>query len=124
MSGYGILIVSHAPALAQGIFDLVRQVAAGVAITYTGGDEAGGIGTSFELIAQAITANPADQLLAFYDLGSAKMNLELAREFTTKAITIYEVPLVEGTYTAAALLQVGVSLTEIERQLQAMTMQK
>ncbi|HEL2536155.1 TPA: PTS mannose family transporter subunit IIA, partial [Streptococcus suis] len=52
----------------------------------------------------------ADTLLAFFDLGSARMNMELAADFTDKQLLIQTVPVVEGCYTAAALLQAGADL--------------
>ncbi|HAC0378662.1 TPA_asm: hypothetical protein GYY19_15155 [Listeria monocytogenes] len=54
----------------------------------------------------------------------AKMNLEMARELSEKSITIYDVPIVEGSYTAAALLQAGVAQDTIAKQLKEMQMDK
>lgn len=124
MSEYGIVIVSHSSHIAQGIYDLVQEVAKDVAITFVGGDEEGGIGTSFESASEAMESNTAEKLLAFYDLGSAKMNLEVASDFSTKEIEIFDVPVVEGTYTAAALLQAGVDLGAIKSQLSEMKLNK
>lgn len=124
MSNYGIVIVSHSANIAQGIYDLIQEVAKDVSITYVGGTEEGGIGTSFETASQAMESNSAERLLAFYDLGSAKMNLEMAIEFTTKEVEVFDVPVVEGTYTAAALLQAGVDLDTVKAQLAEMKLNK
>ncbi|MRI84634.1 PTS-dependent dihydroxyacetone kinase phosphotransferase subunit DhaM [Aerococcaceae bacterium WS4759] len=124
MSNYGIVIVSHSANIAQGIYDLIQEVAKDVSITYVGGTEEGGIGTSFETASQAMESNSAESLLAFYDLGSAKMNLEMAIEFTTKEVKVFDVPVVEGTYTAAALLQAGVDLDTVKAQLAEMKLNK
>ena len=124
MSNYGIVIVSHSANIAQGIYDLIQEVAKDVSITYVGGTEEGGIGTSFETASQAMESNSAESLLAFYDLGSAKMNLEMAIEFTTKEVEVFDVPVVEGTYTAAALLQAGVELDTVKAQLAEMKLNK
>lgn len=124
MSNYGIVIVSHSANIAQGIYDLIQEVAKDVSITYVGGTEEGGIGTSFETASQAMESNSAESLLAFYDLGSAKMNLEMAIEFTTKEVEVFDVPVVEGTYTAAALLQAGVDLDTVKAQLAEMKLKK
>ncbi len=51
--------------LAQGIIDLVSEVAKDIPITYCGGLEDGSIGTSFEIVQERVEANPADTLLAF-----------------------------------------------------------
>ena len=70
-----------------------------------------------DCILQAIDDNHADELMVFYDLGSAKMNLDLVTDMTDKTLHRYDVAFVEGAYTAAALLQAGDSRTEIEKQL-------
>ena len=50
MSDLGIIIVSHSKNIAQGVVDLISEVATDVAITYVGGTEDGGIGTSFDQV--------------------------------------------------------------------------
>lgn len=75
------------------------------------------IGTSFSKIETAINKNSASSIYAFYDLGSAKMNLEMVAELSDKNITIYDTALVEGAYTAAALLATGASKDIVEEQL-------
>lgn len=114
---YGILIVSHVKEIAEGLNQLVKQVAADVPISLAGGTDDHGIGTSLNLINEALTSNPASEILAFYDLGSAKMNLEMAIEMIDKKVHLYDVALIEGTYTAASLLQAKVDLATIEQQL-------
>lgn len=60
-------------------------------------------------------------ILAFYDLGSAKMNLEMAMEMSDKKVHLYDTTLIEGAYTAASLIQAGVGLDEIEAQIKQLT---
>ncbi|WP_049150239.1 dihydroxyacetone kinase phosphoryl donor subunit DhaM [Lactobacillus gasseri] len=117
----GITLVSHVPELAEGLPKLLTQVAGDVSITTAGGTNDGGIGTSIDKIMKAFDDNKADEILAFYDLGSAKMNLEMAMEMTDKKIHLYDVAFVEGAYTAASLIQAGVSLEDIEMQLKPLT---
>ncbi|MDR0298294.1 MAG: PTS-dependent dihydroxyacetone kinase phosphotransferase subunit DhaM [Streptococcaceae bacterium] len=124
MSDYGIVIASHSKEIASGIYQLLQEVARDVSITIAGGLDDGSIGTSFEAIMTAVEANTADKLLTFFDLGSARMNLEMVAEMTTKEMTLFSVPVVEGSYTAAALLQAGASFEAIEEQLNQMTMEK
>ncbi|MCF1633344.1 PTS-dependent dihydroxyacetone kinase phosphotransferase subunit DhaM [Streptococcus gallolyticus subsp. gallolyticus] len=124
MSDIGIVIVSHSKNIAQGVVDLISEVSSDISITYVGGTEKGGIGTSFERVQEAVETNEATTLLAFYDLGSAKMNLEMVGDFSEKDIIINNVPIVEGAYTAAALLQAGVGLEEISKQLQELEISK
>ena len=120
----GIVIASHSRAIAGGLVDLIREVAPDIALTWTGGLENGGLGSDFEAVQTAVEENEADQILAFYDLGSARMNLEMVQEFSEKELGILQVPLVEGAYTASALLQAGASQTEILSQVNQLTITK
>ena len=114
---YGIVIVSHVPEIAVGVKRLLDQVAADVSITIAGGTDDNGVGTSFNKIQAAFDNNEADELLAFYDLGSAKMNLNMVIEFSDKTVHLYDTALVESAYTAASLVAADVKLTDIEKQL-------
>ncbi len=114
----GIVIVSHVPEIANGVSRLLAQIAKDVPITQAGGTDDGGVGTSMEKIQAAFANNGATELLAFYDLGSAKMNLEMAMEFAEKPVHLYDVALVEGAYTATTLAAADVALPDIEKQLE------
>ncbi|MGT2926353.1 dihydroxyacetone kinase phosphoryl donor subunit DhaM [Streptococcus cuniculipharyngis] len=124
MTKLGLVIVSHSQLLAQGLVDLIKEVAKDVALTYVGGLPDGEIGTSFEQVEAAVAANSSSDLLAFYDLGSARMNLELVMDLSDKDLTIQNVPLVEGAYTAAALIQAGADKASILAQLASLTIEK
>ncbi|ABJ68681.1 dihydroxyacetone kinase phosphoryl donor subunit DhaM [Pediococcus pentosaceus] len=114
---YGVVIVSHVSEIAQGVKRLIEQVAKDVPVTIAGGLENGDVGTDMQRIIQAFEDNSATKLLAFYDLGSAKMNLEMAIEMTDKEVKLYDTALVESAYTAAALLQVETKIEDVEAQL-------
>ena len=120
----GITLVSHVPEITKGLNQLLKQVAKDVPITIAGGTNDQDIGTSMDKILQAFSDNQASEILAFYDLGSAKMNLELAQEMTSKKIHLYDVSFIEGAYTAAALVEAGVDLSEIEQQLEPLKIKK
>ena len=120
----GITLVSHVPEIVNGLNQLLKQVARDVSITIAGGTNDQNIGTSMDKILQAFSDNQASEILAFYDLGSAKMNLELAQEMTSKKIHVYDVSFIEGAYTAAALVEAGVDLSEIEQQLEPLKIKK
>ncbi|MBW7987753.1 dihydroxyacetone kinase phosphoryl donor subunit DhaM [Lactobacillus helveticus] len=113
----GLTLVSHVPEIANGLPKLLNQVAKDVPITTAGGTNDNDIGTSMEKIMQAFDNNSADEILAFYDLGSAKMNLEMAMEMSDKKVHLYDAAFIEGAYTAASLIQAGVSLDDVEKQL-------
>lgn len=124
MSKVGIILVSHSKHLAQGVVDLIAEVAKDVPLTYVGGTPEGEIGTSFDQVEAIVAENPCETLLAFFDLGSARMNMEMVADFSEKDIRIQQVPVVEGTYTAAALLQAGADLDTILAQLSELTIHK
>lgn len=117
MSQLGVVLVSHVPELVTGISRLLNEVAKDVSITIAGGTDDNEVGTSMMKIEEAFEANEADTILAFYDLGSAKMNLEMAMEMTDKEVTLYDTAFVESSYTAAALIQAGATKEMIEEQL-------
>ncbi|MTD40327.1 PTS-dependent dihydroxyacetone kinase phosphotransferase subunit DhaM [Erwinia sp. CPCC 100877] len=116
----GIVIVSHVKEIGAGLTRLIREVAQDVPITVAAGLDQGEVGTSFEKIMAAFDENSAQTLLAFYDLGSAKMNLEMAIDATEKEVLLFDTALIESAYTAAALLQVETSLDAIKEQLAPM----
>lgn len=117
---YGVLLVSHVEGLADGVATLVNEVAKDITVKSAGGTSEGEVGTSFEKIEAALQSFEEETILAFYDLGSAKMNLELAIETSDKTVTLYDAAFVEGAYTASALLQAEAPLDAIEEQLKAL----
>ncbi|CAJ1180771.1 hypothetical protein FD33_GL001165 [Companilactobacillus paralimentarius DSM 13238 = JCM 10415] len=115
---YGIVIVSHSFEIAEGVKKLISQAAPDLSITTAGGTDDNEIGSSLEKIQKAVDDNTGDEILAFYDLGSSKMNLEMLMEMTDKKIHKYDVALVEGAYTAATLAEVESPLATIETNLE------
>ncbi|WP_026684552.1 dihydroxyacetone kinase phosphoryl donor subunit DhaM [Heyndrickxia coagulans] len=113
----GIVVVSHIPELAAGVARLLGEAAKDVSITYAGGTDEGKVGTSFEKISAAIAENEADDLFGFYDLGSAKINLEMAIETSDKNIRLMDTAFVESAYTAAALIQADADVEAVLAQL-------
>lgn len=124
MSNMGMIIVSHSKQLAQGVVDLLSEVAKDVPLTYVGGTPEGEIGTSFDQVQEIVEHHPCEELFAFFDLGSARMNLEMVADFSDKEIHIQQVPIVEGAYTAAALLQAGADKETILQQLSELHIRK
>lgn len=115
---YGILLISHAEKITEGLIELLGQIASDVTIKAASGTEDGEIGTSFDKINGTLNEFEEETILAFYDLGSAKMNLEMAMEYSDKEINLYETALIEGAYVAASLLQTDMGLDVIEEQLE------
>jgi len=117
---YGVLLVSHVTEIADGLAKLISEVAKDVTVKSAGGTPEDGIGTSFDKIEEALSSFEEETVLAFYDLGSAKMNLELAIETSDKTVRLYDTAFIESAYTAAALLQAEAPIEAIEEQLTAL----
>ena len=107
MPELGIVIVSHSADIAKGLVSLIRSCTR-YSLTATGGLEDGGLGSSFDHVQVAVDSQPAKRLLAFYDLGSARMNLEMVEEFSDKGNPYSTgASLLRGPMRASALLQAG-----------------
>ena len=78
-----ILIASHSSKLAQGLTELIGQMAVDVNIEYSGGTEDGELGSNFEEINKKMTRLAKDGLVVFFDLGSSMMNCETCLLYTS-----------------------------------------
>ncbi|WP_096274050.1 dihydroxyacetone kinase phosphoryl donor subunit DhaM [Paucisalibacillus globulus] len=115
MDYVGIVLVSHSSKIVEGLSEIIRQVIHDVPIAIAGGTDEYEIGTNVEMIMSAITtANTGKGVLVFYDLGSAKMNAEIAGEMLDSIeIKIVDAPLIEGAYVAAVESNMGKTLDEV-----------
>jgi PTS hybrid protein len=114
-----LVLVSHSSTLAEGLRDMVVQVAGdSVRVAAAGGTPDGRLGTNAEAIVDAIRAVDApDGVLVLLDLGSAWLSVEMALEMLSDAerarVCVSEAPLVEGAVLAAVQASVGASLSEV-----------
>lgn len=113
----GLVLVSHSEKIAEGTKDLIREVITDLPIEAAGGEVDGGIGTNVDKILtalQKVSAKTEKGILMFYDLGSAKMNSELAIELSgLQNVHIVEAPFVEGAYVGAVEAFQGKELAEL-----------
>ncbi|MBD2892398.1 PTS-dependent dihydroxyacetone kinase, phosphotransferase subunit DhaM [Actinomadura sp. RB99] len=98
--------MSHSPDLADGLADLVRQVAPDtVPVQPVGGTDDGRIGTSYERVREAITA--ADRgagVAVLTDLGSSVLTARaVLADHPDPAVIMVDAPFVEGAVAAAVL---------------------
>ncbi len=121
MANVGIVIVSHSPKVAEGAAEMVRQmVGDDVPLAWTGGNSEGGLGTSFEAIAEAIDRAWSDAGVAILvDLGGAETNSEMAIEALPAArrkhVVVCNAPIVEGAVIAATEASGGSDLKTVRR---------
>lgn len=115
MTYVGIVLVSHSEKVTIGLKEIIRQVIHEVPVEAAGGTDDGEIGTSMDKIKTAIQRADQDRgVLLFYDLGSAKMNAELAIELADlRQIQLVEAPLIEGAYVGAVEASIGKNIDEI-----------
>jgi len=116
----GLVLVSHSARLADGLREMVAQVAGDdVPLATAGGTEDGRLGTSAPLIANAVrdVLGRADGALVLVDLGSAVLSLELALDELDAddraRVRVSDAPLVEGAVLAAVQASVGADLDEV-----------
>jgi dihydroxyacetone kinase phosphotransfer subunit len=117
----GLVLVSHSEKVAEGLRDMVAQVAGDdVQVATAGGTEDGRLGTSAPRISAALRSvvdTGADGVLVLLDLGSAALSLELALEELSAderaRVRVSEAPLVEGAVLAAVQASIGASLDEV-----------
>jgi dihydroxyacetone kinase phosphotransfer subunit len=121
MSNVGIVIVSHSPLVAEGTADMVRQMVGDeVPLAYCGGNGDGGLGTSVELILNAIDRAWSEAGVAILvDLGGAETNSEMAVEMLPEdrsaRVVICNAPVVEGAVIAATEASGGAPLAAVKR---------
>ncbi|WP_060679416.1 dihydroxyacetone kinase phosphoryl donor subunit DhaM [Virgibacillus halodenitrificans] len=115
MAYVGIVLISHSPKVVEGTKEIIRQVNQDVAIELAGGTDDNEIGTSIDKILEAINhADKGSGVLLLYDIGSAKMNAEIAIEMAEgNNIKMVEAPIVEGAYVASVEAGMGKSVEEI-----------
>lgn len=112
----GIVVVSHSRKLAEGVAELAGQMAPQVAILASGGDGNGGLGTDYNDVSSAmISADSGAGVVVLYDLGSAKMVAEMAKEEADDdgRTLVVDAPLVEGAVAAAVAAEGGAGLPDV-----------
>lgn len=123
-----ILIASHSQKLAEGVTELIGQMADGVTIEYSGGTEDGELGSNFEEINEKMTRLAADGLVVFFDLGSSMMNCEMAYDMLDdelkEKVLLAGSPLVESSVEIAVTIDGNTKLEDIKKQVDAYSLNK
>lgn len=123
-----ILIASHSHKLAEGLKDLIGQMAGDVNIEYSGGTEDGELGSNFEEINEKMTRLANDGLVVFFDLGSSMMNCEMAYDMLDddlkENVLLAGSPLVESSVEIAVTIDENTKLEDIKNQVDAYSLNK
>jgi phosphoenolpyruvate---glycerone phosphotransferase subunit DhaM len=114
----GIVLVSHSAALAEGLADLVGQVAGeDVRVRPAGGSGDGGLGTDPDRIAAAIrAADSGSGVVVLADIGSAVLSVKAIMaggDLDAIDVRLADAPLVEGAVAASALAATGADLAAV-----------
>lgn len=114
----GLVLVSHSRQIAEGISELVRQMAGSIPLAAVGGTADGRIGTDATAIAEAIRQVWSPEgVLVLVDLGSSVMSTETALELMepdlAEKVQLSGAPLVEGAIAAGVEVLLGRSLPEV-----------
>ena len=117
-----LLIASHSKKLAEGLREILIQMAPNVNILVSGGDKDGNIGSNFDEINQIINEYATDDgLVIFFDLGSSMMNCQMAIDMLDdeKKSKVYlaGTPIVETSVQIAVEASAGQSLEKIVKYL-------
>ena len=114
-----LLLVSHSRDLASGLVELAGQMAPNVVLVAAGGLPDGGVGTSYDRIAEALdlAAAAGRSVVVFTDLGSAVLTtesiLDFADEDLAARVRLADAPFVEGAVAAAVAADGGGDLATV-----------
>lgn len=113
-----ILLTSHSKKLAQGLKEIMEQMAPDVLIDYSGGTSDGQIGSNFDEISEKINKlSEGDGLVVFFDLGSSMMNCQMAIDFLDddrkSKVILAGTAYVESSIQIAVNISAGQSLDDI-----------
>jgi dihydroxyacetone kinase DhaKLM complex PTS-EIIA-like component DhaM len=117
----GIVLVSHSAQVAASVAELARGLAGGatdVPVAAAGGTEAGGLGTSAELVAAAAASvDRGAGVAVLTDLGSAVLTVKalLAEgDELPEGTRLVDAPFVEGAVAAVVTAAAGADLDAVE----------
>lgn len=112
-----ILLASHSKKVAEGLREILVQMAPDVNIQVSGGDNEGNIGSNFEEINEIINKYATDDgLVIFFDLGSSMLNCQMAIDMLDEEkkskVYLSGTPIVETSVQVAVSASAGQTLEE------------
>jgi phosphoenolpyruvate---glycerone phosphotransferase subunit DhaM len=117
----GLVLVSHSASIAEGVAELVGQVAGpDVRIDPVGGGPQGSLGTDGERVFEALRQGAnGEGSVVLMDLGSSILAVRAALEDLTpderSRLVLADAPLVEGALAAGVAASTGASPEEVAR---------
>src|SRR5256885_14037758 len=113
----GIVLISHSSSLAAGTAELVGQIAGSAGVVPAGGTEDGALGTSTQLILEAIAkADQGAGVVLIPDLGSSVLSAKsVLAELDRAGVVLADAPFVEGAVAAGVAASIGADLAAVAR---------
>jgi PTS hybrid protein len=111
----GIVLVSHSRNLAEGLAELLAQVASEeLPVAVAGGTSDGRLGTDPDRIGEAVAeVDRGDGVVVIPDLGSAVLAVKSVIEFLDDDVVLVDAPFVEGAVSAAVIASTGAPLDAV-----------
>jgi phosphoenolpyruvate---glycerone phosphotransferase subunit DhaM len=115
----GLVLVSHSEAIADGLAELIAEVAGPeVPIVTAGGGPAGSLGTDGAKVQDALrTAASGGGAVVLMDLGSSVLSVRAAlaelEPQERELLRVADAPLVEGALAAAVTASTGADITTV-----------
>ncbi len=108
----GIVLVSHSRKLAEGLADLLAQVAStDLPVAVAGGTSDGRLGTDPDRVREAVSeVDRGEGVVVLPDLGSAVLAVKSVLEFLDARVVLVDAPFVEGAVSAAVTASTGAAL--------------
>lgn len=124
-----ILILSHSQKLAQGLKELIQEMAQNIDIYSCGGTFDGKLGSNFEEINEKINKiTENNDLVVIFDMGSSMMNAltsyEMLSDEKKKKVLLADSPMVESAIQIAVMADGGQSLEEIKKYVEETSLEK
>ena len=104
--------MSHSAKLAEGLAELLAQVASeDLPVAVSGGTSDGRLGTDPDRIREAVAeVDQGDGVVVIPDLGSAVLAVKSVLEFLDGQVVLVDAPFVEGAVSAAVIASTGAPL--------------
>lgn len=117
-----ILLLSHSNKLANGLKELLSQMASSTQIEVSGGTEDGELGSNFDEIQNKMTSLAKQgNLVVFFDAGSSMMNSQMVYESLEdglkEKVIIADMPIVEGSIEVSVKIETGTDFEEIKEYI-------
>lgn len=112
-----VLLLSHSKKLAQGLKEVISQMAADVNIETSGGTDTGDIGSNFDEIKEKIDrlSKTQDGVVVLFDAGSSMLNAQMAIDMLddSSKVILADTAMVEGALQIAVMAQSGQTLDDM-----------